>query len=177
MKDIMFTAAIVFGLLVCGIARAQPVPKEISRALGTAHLQGQAASRLWGFKLYDAQLWTGSNGAFDQNQKFALSLRYAYDFSADLLARTSIKEIVRVEGGNVKDHKALEDQLRACLVDVSDGVRVTGVSESASRASMYVNGQKTCTFSYPRLRDRFFGIWLAPTSRDTRAASKLRGHS
>lgn len=177
MRDLFFTLTIVFGLLICGIATAQPAPTEVTRALGTARLQGQATARLWGFKLYDAQLWTDSDGAFDQSRKFALSLRYAYDFSADLLARTSVKEIVRVEGGHVKDHKALEDQLRRCLVDVSDGIRVTGVSESASRASMYVNGQKTCTLSYPRLRDRFFGIWLAPTSRDAKGASSLRGQS
>ncbi|PLS21907.1 hypothetical protein [Neptunicoccus cionae] len=172
-----FLIAVVLGSLNTGQAVAQSAPGEVARSLGAASLKGMASARLWGRKLYDAELWTASAGTFDQREPFALSLRYAYPFSAELLARTTIKEIVRVEGGRVSDHGAFEQRLRNCLVDVDTGVRVTGVSHGPDRASLFVNGRKTCTLAYPRLRDRFFGIWLAPTSRDARAASRLKGQS
>ncbi|MBR9863434.1 MAG: hypothetical protein GYB24_08365 [Rhodobacteraceae bacterium] len=172
-----FLFAVLSASLNTGQALAQSAPAEVARSLGAASLQGTASARLWGRKLYDAELWTPSAGTFDQRKPFALSLRYAYPFSAELLARTTVKEIVRVEGGRVSDHGAFEQRLRNCLVDVDRGVRVTGVSQGPDRASLFVNGRKTCTLAYPRLRDRFFGIWLAPTSRDARAASRLKGQS
>ncbi|WP_069301016.1 hypothetical protein [Neptunicoccus sediminis] len=174
---IVFVCAVVSGLLATGRTMAQTAPAEVARSLGAASLKGTATARLWGKKLYDAELWTASDGPFNQRDPFALTLRYAYAFSADLLARTSVKEIVRVEGGRVMDHGALEQRLRSCLVDVDRGTRVTGVSHGADHASLFVNGRKTCTLTYPRLRDRFFGIWLAPTSRDARSASRLKGQS
>lgn len=174
---IVFLIAVVSGLLNTGRAIAQSAPGEVARTLGAASLKGTATARLWGKKLYDAELWTASDGPFDQREPFALTLRYAYAFSADLLARTSVKEIVRVEGGRVADHTVLEQRLRNCLVDVDRGTRITGVSHGENRASLFVNGRKTCTLAYPRLRDRFFGIWLAPTSRDARSASRLKGQS
>ncbi|GGA05028.1 hypothetical protein [Neptunicoccus cionae] len=174
---IVILIGLVSGLVGAGQAIAQSAPVEVARSLGGASLKGTASARLWGKKLYDAELWTASGGTFDQREPFALTLRYAHAFSADLLARTSVKEIVRVEGGRLSDHGALEQRLRRCLVDVAKGVRVTGVSQGPDRASLFVNGRKTCTLTYPRLRDRFFGIWLAPTSRDARSASRLKGHS
>ncbi len=154
---------------------AQSAPKEVKQALGSANLQGQTTARYWGFRLYDAELWTAAKGRFDKTKKFALSLRYRYAFTAEILAKSSVEEIARVEGGKASDHKKLKDQLVRCLTDVDDGDRVTGVAESATKATMYVNGRKSCTMSYPRLRDRFFGIWLAPTSRDAKGAARLRG--
>ena len=156
-------------------ATAQTAPPEVQNRLATPKLQGVATTRAWGFKLYDAQLWTDGGGAFSFGRKFALSLTYGTRFSDETLADSTIAEIVRVEGGSEASHQELRNKLVACLPTVRSGVRVTGVSESASRVSLYVNGKRACSIAYPNLRKRFFSIWLAPTSRDARAAAKLTG--
>lgn len=158
-------------------APAFAAPTEVERELSAPQLQGKHTARFWGFKLFNAELWTSKPGAFRFDQQFALTLSYLYPFSKELLARSSVEEIARVEGGNPDDFARLEKQLMGCLVDVDKGTRITGVAESDSKVAMYVNGRKSCTMSYPNLRERFFGIWLAPTSRDARGAKRLRGSS
>lgn len=156
---------------------AVAAPKEVEKEISAPQLQGKHTARFWGFKLFNAELWTSKAGAFSFDQQFALTLSYLYPFTKEVLARSSVEEIARVEGGAPEQYAKLEKQLNKCLVDVDKGTRITGVAESASKVSMYVNGRKSCTMSYPNLRERFFGIWLAPTSRDARGAQRLRGAS
>ncbi len=162
--------------VVCTAAHAQAAPREVETEFAAPNLQGQHTARFWGFRLFNAELWTPKAGDFSLDQEFALSLNYLYPFSKEVLARSSVEEIARVEGSSPEDHARLERKLVDCLVDVDKGTRITGVAEAANRLVMYVNGRKSCTISYPNLRKRFFGIWLAPTSRDARGAKKLRGN-
>ena len=157
-------------------ASAKAAPNEVQKELSAPQLQGKHTARFWGFRLFNAELWTSGAGTFSFDQQFALTISYLYPFSREVLARSSVEEIARVEGGAPEQHAKLEKQLMGCLVDVDKGTRITGVAESASRVAMYVNGRKSCTMSYPNLRERFFGIWLAPTSRDAKGARRLRGN-
>ncbi len=170
-----FAAAAGFALLASQ-SPAQAAPKEVEKELSAPQLQGSHTARYWGFKLFNAELWTSQAGKFSFDQQFALTLSYLYPFTKEVLARSSVEEIARVEGGSPEQHAKLEKQLVGCLVDVAKGTRITGVAESPSKVAMYVNGRKKCTVSYPNLRKRFFGIWLAPTSRDDRRARRLRGN-
>lgn len=175
---IRFLIATCSALLVASLAlAAQPAPPEVAAKFRTPELQGAATTRAWGFKLFDAQLWQEQAGRFSFGQPFALTLTYGTRFSKESIAKSTVAEIVRVEGGAVTDHQQLYDQLVACLPDVYRGLRITGVADSAARVSLYVSGRKACTLAYPDLRKRFFGIWLAPTSRDGRAAARLTGAS
>lgn len=175
----MFNAILATALVaaVYSTAQAEAAPKEVEKELAAPQLQGKHTARFWGFKLFNAELWTSKPGNFSFDQPFALTLSYLYPFSREVLARSSVEEIARVEGGSPDKYAKLENQLKKCLVDVDKGTRITGVAESASKVAMYVNGRKSCTMSYPNLRERFFGIWLAPTSRDARGAQRLRGAS
>lgn len=172
---IRLALALLVALSLPLAARTQAPPPEVADALTAPRLHGTATTRAWGLKLYDAELWTDRGEAFDRADRFALSLTCGWNFSRETLARSTVDEIVRVEGGRREDHAALEAQLLRCLPDVRPGVRVTALAESASRVAIFVQGRRACTLSYPDLRKRFFGIWLAPTSRDTRAAARLTG--
>ncbi|MEM6619763.1 MAG: hypothetical protein AAF631_10720 [Pseudomonadota bacterium] len=178
MKTLKYVKIALFALAAAGgpIAAAQSAPPEVATRFSSPELTGETTARAWGFRLYDAELWT-EDGAFSFGQKFALTLTYGARFSAELLARSTIDEIVRVEGGQPSDHSRLQGRLQQCLIDVRRGSRITGVAESPSRVSLYANGSKRCTINYPSLTKRFFGIWLAPTSRDTRGAARLTGAS
>ena len=172
--------AIFAAVLVATVYTTAPVsaaPKEVEKELSEPQLQGKHTARFWGFKLFNAELWTSKPDKFSFDQQFALTLSYLYPFSKELLARSTVEEIARAEGSTPDKHAKLEKQLKNCLVDVDKGTRITGVAESANKVAMYVNGRKSCSINYPNLRKRFFGIWLAPTSRDARGVQRLRGAS
>ena len=166
--------AVIF-LVFYTVASTNAAPTEVEKELSAPQLKGQHTAEYWGFKLFNAELWTNQPGKFSLDQPFALTLSYLNPFSKEFLAWSSIKEIARVEGNSPKKYVKLEQQLRNCLISVRKGMRITGIAESVDKVALYVNGQKSCTVHYPNLRERFFGIWLAPTSRDTRGAQSLRG--
>lgn len=173
MKRIISTC-VVFGVLFQASVLLA-APSEVEKELSKPTLQGKHVARYWGFKLFKAELWTSGGGAFKFEQEFALTLNYLYPFSKEVLATSSVEEISRMEGSNPEVHEKLKQQLLVCFADVDKGDRITGVAESATQVSMYVNGRKSCSLSYPKLRERFFGIWLDPKSRDKKGAQRLRG--
>ena len=150
-------------------AKAAP-PGEVVQALGNATLSGSAEVRFFGFNLYRADLWTSSDA-------YALSLTYKRGFSAKELSTASIKEIARMEDARTDLFAALEPKLRACFANVVAGDRITGVSMSADSALFFYNGQQRCSISYPSFRDRFFGIWLGPETRDPTSRDQLLGRN
>lgn len=175
MKIFNAIAAITLTVMIHTVVSANAAPIEVERELFAPQLKGKHTARYWGFKLFNAELWTNGTEKFTFDQQFALTLNYFYPFSSKFLAWSSVQEIARVEGSSPEKYGKLERQLRECLVAVHKGMRITGVADSADTMVMYVNGHKSCTLHYPNLRERFFGIWLAPTSRDARGALRLRG--
>lgn len=175
MKIFNATLAITLSVMIHTAVSANAAPIEVERELFAPQLKGKHTARYWGFKLFNAELWTSGTEKFTFDQRFALTLNYFYPFSSKFLAWSSVQEIARVEGSSPKKYVKLERQLKECLVAVHKGMRITGVADPADTMVMYVNGHKSCTLHYPNLRERFFGIWLAPTSRDVRGALRLRG--
>lgn len=175
MKIFNAIVAITSVLMIHTAVSAYAAPIEVERELFAPQLKGKHTARYWGFKLFNAELWTNRTEKFTFDQQFALTLNYFYPFSSNFLAWSSVQEIARVEGSSPKRYVKLEQQLKNCLVSVHKGTRITSVADSATTMVMYVNGHKSCTLHYPNLRERFFGIWLAPTSRDARGALRLRG--
>lgn len=176
MKHLILSTIIALACAAAPItASTQTPPPEVTTRFAAPKLKGAATTRAWGLKLFDAELWMADGGAFSFGKPFALSLTYGTRFAAETIANSTISEIVRVEGGSEDSHVKLRDQLIACLPNVRSGLRITGVAENASQVSLYVNGRKACTMRYPDLRKRFFSIWLAPTSRDRKAAARLTG--
>lgn len=156
-----------FFWLVAFWAVAAP-PAEVQKSLGAVSLSGSADIRFFGFHLYKADLWQSGKG-------FALTLSYKRAFSAEELSTASIKEIARMEKSELSKFSGLEPELRGCLADVSPGDRITGVSLDSENAKFYFNGQPRCAISYPEFRDRFFGIWLGPNTRDPKSRDRLLG--
>lgn len=155
------------------LARAEPV--EISNFLDKPKAQGMANFRFLGKDLFNAELWLEQGKSFSFEQEFALVLTYQTSLNAGLLSWASIREIARQEGQSSSQYDDLGPELKACFADVQPGDRITGVAQSSDTASFYYNGTKTCSLSYPKIRERFFGIWLGPNSRDANASDQLRG--
>lgn len=172
----------LFGILFACIvsaaaATADERPPEVARKLAGAELRGSALVDFLSIPLYEAQLWTPEQKRVDQADSFALSLTYKRGFKARSLAKGSVSEIARIEGRPKSDYGDLERMLTDCFADVTVDDRITGVSDSPDTATFFVNGAQSCTVSYPKLRDRFFGIWLGSDTRDPDVTARLRGES
>ncbi|MCB1940357.1 MAG: hypothetical protein KDE64_14300, partial [Rhodocyclaceae bacterium] len=77
-----------------GAAAAVDLPGSLA-ASGEWRRLGSGSAHWLGFHLYDAALWAPPAG-FSWSRPFALSLRYARDFSRERLASSSVDEIRRL---------------------------------------------------------------------------------
>lgn len=159
---------VIWVWLLAAPAMASP-PAEVAGSVPGAELRGAADVKFLGFNLYRAELW-GGNGA-----GFALSLTYKRGFTAEELADASVKEIARMEGRDRSDFADLGPLLTQCFADVKTGDRITGASLSETRARFFYNGTERCDVTYPKLRARFFGIWLGEKTRDPKSRDRLLG--
>ena len=166
--------ALIFSLIFfAGSALAGQAPSEVNANLKSPLQLGEANVRFLGFNLYKAQLWT-SGETFSYGRPFALSLTYKRSFTASELAEMTVKEVARIEKTTFSAHQNLT-ALEKCFANVDTNDRITGVSKGTDRAVFYVNGRKSCDFSYPSFSKRFFGIWLSENTRDPGSRARLLG--
>lgn len=152
-------------------------PPEVKAVLQSPVPKGTTTANLFSFDIYDAELFTSNGAPFSMAEPFALTLVYRYNFSADILAMASVREISRMEDVPMGRLRSLRDQLKNCFRDVQKGERVTGVGRTADVIEFYVNGDKTCALRQENLRERFFSIWLGSDTRDPDGAARLKGSS
>ena len=166
---------IFFFAVVALPAMAETAPKEIRAQFGSPVHLGRADVSLLGFDLYQAQLWS-SRSTFSFQEPFALTLIYKRKFTAKQLTKNTIEEVARIENTSVKEHAALS-KIQKCFADVGPNDRITGIANSSDNATFYVNGRQSCSIEYPKLTQRFFGIWLSENTRDPKSRKQLLGQS
>jgi len=154
---------------------ALSTPSEIQANLDNASLSGAATASILTKKIYDAELWSEGGKPFAMNDDFALALTYKASFKASVLAWATVFEIARIEDSSKAEFNDLEQKLLPCFTDVKRGDRFTALSQDENNVTFYFNGQKSCDVSYPKLTERFFGIWLGPKTRDPKVSEKLKG--
>ena len=144
--------------------RPRELPREVQATLPQARVIGAGRLKVWGFSIYDAQLWAlpGFSAKNYFNQPLALELAYLRDFTAREIAQRSIQEIRR--SAVVSDAQAAkwDAALLRVLVDIKKGDRVVGVHRPGSGLAVWVNGQTNGAIEDAELARRFFGIWLSP---------------
>lgn len=137
---------------------------------GLAALQlapaGSGVLTWFGIRAYEARLWVADgfrHQRFGQHA-FALELHYLRDFSAADIASRSLREMRRAGPIADVDARAWQQQLQQALPDVRAGDRITGVNRPGEGLAFVVNGRPGAVLADPVLAERFFGIWLAPTT-------------
>ena len=149
--------AVLAGLMLSQLAMALPAELASLRPLG------QGNFRWFGFKLYDATLYTQQGQPFDWAQPFALSLRYARDIPSAKIVETSLEEMQRY-GLPENRRTSWREALAAAIPDVQQGDEIVGAL-SGSSLRFWHNGRHTRTVDDPLLARTFFRIWLDPASR------------
>jgi hypothetical protein len=142
----------------------------------TAGLQAAGAGRLTflGLRAYDARLWVAPGfraGRFAEHA-FVLELQYHRALRGDDIARRSIDEIARAGPLDAAQAQRWQEALRQVFPDVRPGDRIAGVHRPGQDAAVLVNGRSTGTID-ARLAERFFGIWLAPTTSEPQLRREL----
>ena len=151
--------------LFCLNLWAVDVPTDIAAAVPLATLVGSSRLQVWGFGIYDAQLWVppGFQAARYDESNFALELHYLRDFSRADIARRSLEEMRRTALISDRQAKAWQRKLEMALSDVRSGDRILGVYLPQTRTARFLtNGQPTGEVSDGDFARLFFGLWLSP---------------
>ncbi|MCM5570959.1 chalcone isomerase family protein [Burkholderiaceae bacterium FT117] len=152
---------------VADAAAAAGLPESARAALGAPSLAGAGTLRWFGFRVYDAQLWTGGEGLDPRDptsRPFALELRYARTLSGDAIADRSAEEIARLGRGDAEARQAWHAAMRRLFPDVSEGDRILGLHRPGGAARFYLNGRLLGEVEDPRFGPAFFAIWLDPAT-------------
>ena len=167
--------AMTLALWGTATSAALSTPPEVQANLTNASLTGAAIASILTKTIYDAELWSEDGKPFTIKDDFALALTYKASFNASVLAWATVLEIARIEDAKKAKFEDLEQKLNTCFSDVKRGDRFTAMPAGADNITFFLNGQKSCNLSYPKLTERFFGIWLGPKTRDAKISAKLKG--
>lgn len=145
-------------------------------AVPDARLVGEGELRFFGFRIYDARLWS-AKAPLQAQTPFALELTYHRAISREDFVRTSLAEIERLSGmsgdsARMRDWRA---QMQQAFVDVQPGERITGVYLPGRGCRFYVNDRLQHEVDDPAFAEAFFAIWLDPRSRDQALRRELLG--
>jgi len=144
---------------------AADLPAPVAQAVPQATLSGSTRLRVWGFEVYDAQLWVAPGFQAERyaDTPFALELRYLRDFSRADIARRSIAEMRRSASIPDAQAQAWQQKLEAAFPDVQRGDRILGIYEPQTQTARFLtNGQPTGEIRDGNFAALFFGIWLSP---------------
>ncbi|WP_334135060.1 chalcone isomerase family protein [Tepidimonas sp.] len=153
---------------------AQPradVPTAVAALLPRAQLIGQGLLRYWGWSVYYARLYAVPpwNPAALGHQPVVLELEYLRDFRGADIVRRSLQEMRRAEPVDEPTQAQWTARLDGLFPDVRAGDRIAGVWLPGQGARFQLTRADGSTrplggFDDAALAERFFGIWLAPTT-------------
>lgn len=146
--------------------------------LTPAELSGKGALCLFGFCLYDAQLWSAKVPP-GYDAPFALEITYRRAITGTRLVDTAIDEIRRLQSP-VPSDATLSQWQRAMVPafpDVKSGDTLCGVYLPDRGARFYANGRLTTEVDDTAFARAFFDIWLAPGTRAPALRRHLLGES
>lgn len=167
-------------LLALGLAAVWPVQATDAEPTAQAALAGQrvlgeSLFRYWGFEVYHATLRVspGFDAEHFSAHRFALELQYRRAFAGRDIAQRSIDEMRGQAPLDAATANAWLDTMAALFPDIQPGDRLLGVHVPGQGARFYFNGVLRGAVPDTRFAERFFGIWLAPSTSQPRLRQAL----
>lgn len=144
---------------------AGKLPSELG-AFGSSNawqMQGSGALRFFGFKAYDANLWSAASGKgnplADKNL-FALEIVYNTGIKGDEIANVSLVEMARLKKLTETQIKTWSAEMQRTFPNVVQGDRLTGVYVPKVGTRFFFNARLISEINDPAFGDAFFAIWL-----------------
>lgn len=153
------------------------VPTAVASHLAQPRSIGSARLKVWGFEVYDAQLWATPEFAGPDYalQPFALELTYLRNFEGQDIAQRSIKEMHGVGRPSPAQAAQWLEQMRAIFPNIRKGDRLLGLHQPGVGASFVFNGQPVGEVRDTDFARLFFGIWLSPRTSQPQMRRALLG--
>jgi hypothetical protein len=150
------------------------LPEVVKRDHMGLFVLGEGVLRKFGFKVYDARLWTGSKApSFDD--VFALELTYALSLDGKAIAERSVDEMRKQGGYDETSLKRWGEEMARAFPDVKKGDTLVGVSIPGKEARFYSRDKLLATITDPAFARAFFNIWLSDKTSEPRLRDKLLG--
>ncbi|MBA1231712.1 hypothetical protein G7013_18875 [Pseudomonas viridiflava] len=145
-------------------------------ALPDAQVVGSGELTLYGFRIYTARLLSPAS-PFTVDSPMALELTYHRDIDREDLVDASIDEIKRISGPAItaEQVKTWRQQMDKAFVDVTPGMKITGVYLPGREARFYVGEKLQHVVRDSAFAKAFFSIWLDPKTRNTELRDRLLG--
>lgn len=176
MKARRLAVALTAALAASTAAALMPV--EVGSELPGAQLRGEGELSWFGLSVYDARLWMAPGGAARAetgSQPLALTLTYARALEGHKIAERSLQEMRRAGPIDAATAERWLQAMKRCFPDVRPGDRITGVLKPGAPTRFFVNSKPSCEVADADFGQRFFGIWLAPTTSEPKLRAALLG--
>lgn len=137
---------------------------------GSLNLQkyGSGEFRRFGFLVYEAQLWAGSNPA---EPPIALQLTYKRDIEGAKIVTASVDQM-RALGASETQLGAWATAMARIFPDVKLGDQIVGIYRPGSATFLY-NNREIGQVNDPEFARLFFGIWLDPRTSEPKLRNRL----
>ncbi len=156
-----FTCGLL-GAFLAGSTMFVSIPARAMNAVGRGTL------RVWGFKVYDAELLATAPGPDLQDldrlfaRPFALRIRYAREIQSRALIDRTIDEMQALGAGTAEQHKAWTQALNSIFPTVREGDELVGQHVPGLGARFQFNGRPVGEVADEAFSRAFFRIWLDP---------------
>lgn len=146
--------------------------------LPQAHVIGHGDYRTFGFRIYEASLWSEDKDV-SPAKPFALQLRYHMSISREQFVERSIEEIEHVHPELPRDQvrTTWRNWMRQAFVDVSSGDTLTGVYLPGRGVRFFFGDRQTAVIDDETFARSFFDIWLSPNTRAPSLRKALLGEA
>lgn len=140
-------------------------------------LMGSGVLRFFGFRAYDANLWTTSAAAnpLEDPSLFALEIDYNTALKSEEIVKVSIAEMRRLRKPGDAQMQRWTEQLQKAFPSVQKGDKLVGVNVPNVGVRYFFNGKQTAEINDPQLSEAFFAIWLDPATKKPELRSALLG--
>lgn len=129
---------------------------------------GTGELRRFGFLVYEAQLWAGSNPA---EPPIALQLTYKRDIAGLKIANASI-EHMRELGASEQQLAVWGTVMSKIFPDVKPGDQIVGIYRQGA-ATFFYNNREIGQINDAEFARLFFGIWLDPRTTEPKLRARL----
>ena len=128
-------------------------------------MQGSGALRFFGFKAYDANLWTtapvsSAVNPFTAKSLYALEIVYNTGIKAEEIINVSMVEMARLRRLSDAQLAAWTTEMQRSFPSVVKGDRLTGLHVPNVGTRFFFNARLISEINDPAFGDAFFAIWL-----------------
>ena len=163
-------------------ATPRSLPHGVAQLLPGAVAVGAGTLRFWGIAVYHANLYTPPGWRPDTlgQAPVVLELHYQRAFKGGDIARRSIEEMRRAGPMTRDEESAWLSAMERVFPDVRAGDRIAGLWQPGVGARFILTRadgtiQPLGSIEGGRFAERFFGIWLAPTTSEPALRQALLG--